>query len=100
MKNTYGLSNAIVSKYYSSLVFILEELSENLTASEVKQQLSIKSKLRQEIIQKLSKIVDDNTSSGQAISTVKKKAIGSTLLDFEYKFLITAADSHINKNSG
>ena len=36
MKLTFGLSNAMVSKYYSSLIFILEELSETLIASEIK----------------------------------------------------------------
>ena len=46
------------------------------------------------------RIVDNHSSEGLAISSVKKKALGHSLIDFQYKFLITAADSHINKNSG
>mmetsp|Transcript_27679 Transcript_27679/g.24504 ORF Transcript_27679/g.24504 Transcript_27679/m.24504 type:complete len:95 (-) Transcript_27679:58-342(-) len=37
-----------------------------------------------------------DTTMGEGL----KKLGGSTLLDFEYKFCITAADSHLGKNSG
>lgn len=46
MKATFGLSNIIVQKYYSSLIFILEEMSETLISSETKSQLASKTKLR------------------------------------------------------
>eukprot|EP00344_Euplotes_crassus_P010868 CAMPEP_0197005358 /NCGR_PEP_ID=MMETSP1380-20130617/28873_1 /TAXON_ID=5936 /ORGANISM="Euplotes crassus, Strain CT5" /LENGTH=91 /DNA_ID=CAMNT_0042424461 /DNA_START=13 /DNA_END=288 /DNA_ORIENTATION=+ len=37
-----------------------------------------------------------DTTLGEA----QKKLSNSTLLDFEYKFCITAADSHLGKSSG
>lgn len=64
MKSTFGLSNTIVSKYYSSLIFVLEELAETLSASEVKVQLSTRSRLKPEVIVKIVKIVDDNSAWG------------------------------------
>ena len=100
MKDSFGLSGPMIQKYFSSLIFVIEELTENLTSNEVKQQLSSKTKLKPDIIALFSKLVDNHSSEGQAISSVKKKALGHTLINFEYKFMITAADSHINKNSG
>jgi hypothetical protein len=62
--------------------------------------LSSKGAFIPEAVAALSKIVDDSNARGHAIASVKSKALGSTLLNFEYKLLLTAADSHILKNSG
>ena len=99
MKNDYALSHTMITKYYSSLLYILEEMSETLTGQEVKLSLDSQGSFSQEVTTALSKIVNDHSAKGHALASIKKKALTSTLINFEYKFCLTAADSHIVKKS-